>query len=328
MKAAEAAAIRQFLTDLGQQYWMRGKRWWPKCAFHFTEVSNAATILNEGELLARAQLSDDQFHDGANPEVIRDTRTEAKQYVRLYFGPRTPTQFNTEGIRPPDQRDSSGAHIPRPVYFMFSLPDLAVSDECFFSNGSMRYPDTTVGQGIDFLRSLDFKKIYHRRGFSPADRDEIVNARHSEVLFRDTLDLTNLYAVVCRTVAERESLLYLMDDGTRRRYRGKILVRPDLNLFERRWVFIDSVQWIKPGMMRFKFFGSSETPGPFEVAVRVHTEDRHLGWDDAERYFRPGDDQFALRLPDGVSVDPVEVEVRLDDCTAYRNRIEYISLVD
>lgn len=329
MDAAEAAEIREFLQELSEKYWMKGRRWWPKCAFHFTEIANAAKILADGQLVSRTELAGDEFYDGANPEVIRDTRREAKEYVRLYFGPRTPTQYHTEGIRPPDQRHPSGAHIPRPVYFLFSLPDLAVRDDCYFSDGNMRFPTTTVGQGIDFLRGLDFRKIYHRRAFSPEERDEIINARHTEILFRERLDLTHLYAVLCRSAAERESLLYRLDPATRQQYRSKILVRPDLNLFKRKWVFIESVQWAKPRVFKVKIFGSSETPGPFRMEAEARGNGRRVAWrPDKRLYLTPANDEFRLRLPEGFTPDELDLAIRFDDCTAYENHLEYVTLVE
>src|SRR5687768_16448963 len=71
---------------------------WPSRLFHHSPLGNAVRILTEGALRARNDPANSQFVDVAAPDVIA-VRGDAHQYVRLYYRPRTPTQFHPEGIR-------------------------------------------------------------------------------------------------------------------------------------------------------------------------------------------------------------------------------------
>ncbi len=94
--------------------------WWPRFVYHFTDVRNAAAILQNDCLYSRAEASRLGLMqvDNASAEIIGQTRPEHLEFVRLYFRPRTPTQYRNEGIRPGGRRELS-AHCPVPVYFCF-----------------------------------------------------------------------------------------------------------------------------------------------------------------------------------------------------------------
>ena len=94
--------------------------WWQKYVYHFTDVQNAARILTDGIIYCRAEAvrRGRMVVDNASPEIIAQTRTEFTRFVRLYFRPRTPTQFRNEGIRPRTAR-VLGSHCPVPILFLF-----------------------------------------------------------------------------------------------------------------------------------------------------------------------------------------------------------------
>ena len=71
------------------------RRRWPRYLFHCTDVLNVVSVVKSGELLSRAQAkrSDSLSVDIASPEIIEHTDAEWQDYVRLYFRPRTPTQY-------------------------------------------------------------------------------------------------------------------------------------------------------------------------------------------------------------------------------------------
>jgi hypothetical protein len=71
---------------------------WPRRLFHHAPVENAAQILIDGELLSRVDSAQRRARDVAGPGVI-GARDKAHQFARLYFRPRTPTQYHIEGIR-------------------------------------------------------------------------------------------------------------------------------------------------------------------------------------------------------------------------------------
>lgn len=115
----DAELIVQHLKELEKSLG-KSRSWWPRFLFHFTNIDNAVKILESGSLMCRSLLekSGEMETDNASPEIIERTDDKWKEYVRLYFRPRTPTQFRNEGFRPEGQR-TLNAHCPVPVYFLF-----------------------------------------------------------------------------------------------------------------------------------------------------------------------------------------------------------------
>ena len=76
--------------------------WWPNFIFHYSDVTNITSILNSGILYSREQASQKGLmtNDNASDAVIGGTNESLKKYVRFYFGAKTPTQFQNEGIKP------------------------------------------------------------------------------------------------------------------------------------------------------------------------------------------------------------------------------------
>lgn len=71
---------------------------WPSRLFHHAPVQNAAAILRRGELLSRIDSEGIRPFDIAGQNVIA-LRDRAHSFARLYFRPRTPTQYYIEGIK-------------------------------------------------------------------------------------------------------------------------------------------------------------------------------------------------------------------------------------
>jgi len=99
----DAAQIRSFLKSLAQQNWLQRdeRSWWPEFVFHYTDIRNAVRILSEGRLLSRTRAKANgklEVSSGSSTELA-DTAPWVRDYVRLYFRPRTPTQFYAEGIQ-------------------------------------------------------------------------------------------------------------------------------------------------------------------------------------------------------------------------------------
>jgi hypothetical protein len=112
--------------------------WWPRYIYHFTDVRNAASIIQSKHLYSRAETEYRRLMevDNASPTVIQQTHPEHQENVRLYFRPRTPTQYRNEGIRPVSQRQL-GAHCPVPIYFCFDALTILAQDNTRFLDGNM-----------------------------------------------------------------------------------------------------------------------------------------------------------------------------------------------
>lgn len=98
----DANQIESVLNNLAGQDWVKRteRRWWPKFVFHYTDIRNAAGILQDGYLYSRKHLegSDKLIVSSGSPSVLASTGTDIKDCVRLYFRPKTPTQYYAEGI--------------------------------------------------------------------------------------------------------------------------------------------------------------------------------------------------------------------------------------
>jgi hypothetical protein len=241
--------------------------WWPRYVYHFTDVHNAASIIQSGCLYSRAEADRRGFMqvDNASPEVIGQTRSQPLKYVRLYFRPRTPTQYRNEGIRPINQRKLGGAHCPVPIYFCFDALNVLARDDTEFSNGNMGSPRACRSSERDFFLSIPFHLVFHNRWFTPDERDEIIFRRNAEVLVPDSLALDPaLRFIACRSAAERQTLLHLLPANVRRQWASHTRLG-ERDLFERRWTFVEEVV-VVGDHVNFHFNPNTRTPGPFQVA--------------------------------------------------------------
>jgi hypothetical protein len=250
--------------------------WWPKYVYHFTDVTNAASIIEQGGLYSRAYClrTNLMATDNASHEVIQKTKQDHLEYVRLYFRPRTPTQYNNEGLRPINQR-KLGSHCPVPIFFCFNALEVLSLDETEFSNGNMGSSVAQHSKEQEFFESIPFELVFHSRWFTPDERDTIIFHRSAEVLVPHHLPLdSSLKFIACRSAAERQTLLHLLPSALRQEWSQHIRIG-DQGLFERRWTFVEEVVVVDNNTIVFKFNPSTTTPGPFNVKF-VYQEDGTL----------------------------------------------------
>ncbi len=192
----------------------QGCEWWSKYIYHFSHITNIASILNNDLLKCRnkvKEISDKNLNDNASREVIGGTEEEYKNYVRFYFRPLTPTQYHNEGIRAKHEITDLDAHCPVPVFLLF---DTAMLDEpnVFFSYESLasHYP-VPLYQGVEKLAEAPFHYIYHNESTYNLDGTQIRKHRQAEIVIKDQCDLQYLKKIVCRTKAEADTLMSLLD---------------------------------------------------------------------------------------------------------------------
>lgn len=313
--------IRKHIEHWSAQLGKRG--WWPRYVYHFTDVQNAASILCTGELLSRseAQKSGVMQVDNASPEVLERTSPEHFSYARLYFRPRTPTQYNNEGIRPKGQRRLGGAHCPVPVYFCFDAFSVLAMDETAFSDGNIGSSRARIGKDQDFFKSIPFQLVFHNTAFPAEERDEIVFRRNAEILVPNRLSLEPaLQSVFCRSPAERQMLLHLLPAQQKLKWAKRILVDFDYALYERKWTYVERfvVESMVP-RIHFHFNPSSTTPGPFHVRF---TYQEHWSGKTYEfkREFDRLDRHLSITLP---KADSGEVTLWLDDALAFQGEVRF-----
>jgi hypothetical protein len=256
--------------------------------------------------------------DNASPEVIEQTQPQHFRYARLYFRPRTPTQYRNEGIRPVNRRKLGGAHCPIPVYFCFDALTVLARDDTEFSNGNMGSTRACHSSERDFFLSIPFRLVFHSRWFTPDERDEIVFHRNAEVLVPDSLPLDPvLRFIACRSAAERQTLLHSLPANLRRQWASRIRLG-ERDLFERRWTFVEEVVVVDDRIV-FHFNPNTRTPGPFQVAFSY----REAG-EGPERTWRG--EQAALNSLLRIQVPGAvcgTVALRLDDALAFAGQITF-----
>ena len=317
----DADAIMAHMRELGSAAWLGPSRdWWPDFLFRTDHVENAADILNCGELLSRAAAEDGSLinKDSGSPSHIAQLGRQHRRMVRLYFRPRTPTQYSNEGFRPID-KIKYDAHMPVPVYLLFNsslLSEQGVS----FSRGRLT-TDSRVGTSAAFLAGMNFKDIYHvgsvgSRG-SSVRRSEILNSRHSEVLVQDRLSLDCLRLIVCRSGPERETLLNLLEPAVRARWERKI-VEDDgrKRLYHRFGTFISEAHLSENGS-RFTFHVPPDPRWRRPFHLRISWSGTSGNYNHSDEEFAVPDTPLKMTFPNGATESKYDVKLRLNDDIAY-----------
>ena len=203
--------------------------------------------------------------DNASPDVIAQTKSEYTNFVRLYFRPRTPTQYRNEGMRPRSERKLA-SHCPVPVFFCFDALELLSQDDVEFSNGNMASTRVEHAKTKDFFFHIPFDQVFHNRAFSQDEHDEIIFRRNAEVLVPGQLSLSpTLKFVACRSSAERQTLLHLLPYNLQEVWEEKIRLG-EQGFFERKWTHVEEVVVVDQ-VVTFRFNPNTLTPGPFNVRV-------------------------------------------------------------
>ena len=324
---SEVSALRSHIDELSRALWIGTARsWWPRFLFHCTDIRNVVNVLESGELLSRTQVNR-YGHlpvDIAAPDIINQTDTRWHDYVRLYFRPKTPTQYNNEGFRPVGQR-KLGAHCPVPVYLLFEASAVLSRQDSLFTDGNLASgvdPKHTINE----LRQMPFQLIYHDTWFGSDEKQKIVYHRNAEVLIPQRLGLSTVQRILCRSQAEYETLLNLLSRGARNRWVGKIGVVPKLNLFNSKWSFVQQVEMSGQSML-FRFNRNTETPGPFRARVEIYAwsfgDSRKYTWANGEYQ---ADTELKIALSNPSNPHDYSVLLYLDDHLAFKGYYEDYNL--
>lgn len=266
----DARGIVRFLSELKKAEWLgTARNWWPDYLFHFTDIQNAVSILKNGVLLSRTEAIrlGLMTTDNASRDVIAQTDRRWLNYVRLYFRPRTPTQYRNEGIRPSGQQ-ALDAHCPVPVCLAFNSFAILSRSDSLFSDGNLASARVRVFDKASELECIPFESVYHDGRFEPHEQDSIIFHRHAETIVPTKLDLNALALIVCRSQAEYETLLHLLPPPARIRWGAQIQIAPGLNLFEKKWTFVERVEKNSSSIV-FYFNRDSWTPGPFRIQYMI-----------------------------------------------------------
>ncbi|MBW2644697.1 MAG: DUF4433 domain-containing protein [Deltaproteobacteria bacterium] len=296
---------------------LSGHAWWPRYVYFFTDLRNAVSILEKGCLLSRdrAEGLDSIEVNGASREIIDQTREECLKFVRLYYRPRTPTQYRCEGIRPPGERWQD-AHCPVPVFFLFDAYEVMSRDDAQYSDGSMASPYAIYGPEEKDFDRIPFNKVFHYGRYDTRVEGDIKFHRHAELLIPGMLPLKeNLKLIACRSHAERQSLLYLLPPSFRKQWQSNLIRIGDSSMYERQWAYVNTVE-TENQEITFHFNRNSQHAGQFEATVFLRFPSGE------ERPIKKSIDAkspFTIKIEE--DAEEVEVELWLDDALAYHNNL-------
>ena len=316
----DASRIRSFQSDLKTAAWLGpARRWWPDFVFHVTDIQNAVSILRSGILLCREEALAEgvMATENASPDVLEQTEDRWKGYARLYFRPRTPTHYRSEGFRPLNQQELN-SHLPVPVCFLFDAFSVLSRAETKFSAGNLAHNPDVFYQAAD-LEKLPFELIYHVGPFTPEERDTIVFHRNAEVII-PRLDLDSVQLVGCRSQAEYEILLHLLPSTARSRWMKLIGFVPQLDLFEQKWTYVETAE-LSSMSATFKFNNSSLTPGPFHIRVDF-TDTINNEWFKWEDFVYNANQILNITLREIGPLQDYSVRLLLDNNLAYAGRYQ------
>lgn len=286
--SSETGRISRFLDGLKNEAWLGAARyWWPNYLFHFTNILNAVSILREGALLSRneAQARRLMNTDNASSTIIGNTADEWKDYVRLYFRPKTPTQYHNEGFKHPQERYHN-AHCPVPVFFIFDSKAVLSRSDARFTEGNLAANPGVLSTAAE-LERIPFDLVYHDTPFyagTPETEKRIITFhKQAEVIVPRQLDLGALRYIVCRSQAEYETFLHLLAPSARMRWQKRLRIdsgrRP---VFLKRWAYVESAN-LSSSRLTFHFNRPLKALGAFQADVYVTDpiSRREFSWQNA-----------------------------------------------
>ena len=220
--------------------------WWPRYAYHFSDVTNIVHILSSGTLFSRVQATQRGVmeNDNASRQVIDMTDIRTTSFVRFYFRPLTPTQYYNEGFKHARLRydGDPNANVPVPVFLVFDLETLLQTPNVRFSPQGQAGNRSCELQGEDAFAGLPFDKIYGN-GWC---EDEARRFRHAELSCPDLYAIDeSLRMILCRNECEQTTLLNLLYDEDRAayfKYRSFIRIA-HRDVFQRNGLFVEHVNF-------------------------------------------------------------------------------------
>lgn len=314
--AVADAHIARWTDELRRRPFYPHRVHWPSLLFHHAPVQNAVSIIQSGEIRSRRQTQGQRPLDVAGAGVI-DHRQRAHDFSRLYFRPRTPTQYHIEGIRRPNEcQYGPAAHAPVLVMFALEARSILTMPTTRFSDINMQRDDARDGHNDAFFATIDFNKVYHEGNFG--GDASIGNHRAAEVLCHSPLILADhLKWIVCRSEAERETLIHMAGPAGRA-LRRNIVTSDDGKVFEKRFAFVEKVYASSEGISFH--LSPRHDASPLKVRVEVHNDEADLVFDEtygrlAARPDNGGGWIANVDLEDGFH----RVQIHIDDQLAYQN---------
>lgn len=293
------------------------RRHWPSRLFRHEVLENAVQLLRAGELLSRSAAANVMQRDVAPDDIINLNDT-AHRYARLYFRPRTPTQYRIEGIRKASEI-WNGKHAPVVYMFVFRSRELLTRPGVHFSRGNMQIPGMDVLDGDDNFGQLDFSKIFHEGSYRPEHAD-IKVWRCAEVLVDSPLPLDEgLEAIICRSDAERKTLLFHLGELAGH-WANRIQVMSQPGFFNAEYAFVESVDLVGDGA-HVRFHPRVRLPMESRIDLSIESVTNPL--DRRDFHNLDLDIRKPWKFPFVLQEGQYKIEVKIEAELAYKNILHF-----
>lgn len=297
------------------------QRWWPKYLFHFTDVTNAARILNTGKLESRNRLksSGSLPVDIADASVLANTRSDVFDHVRFYFRPLTNMQYQNEGVKIDNQKP----HCPVPVVFLMDASSIVSIKEAKFSNGNLGATGVLIGDDYSFFSKIPFDSVYHDLAYPSGT---VKFNRHAEVIVPNELPTSYIKTIWCRSQAEYKTLIDLVDYKVFKNFEKKIGVAQKFPLFFKKRFYVEDAV-LTNQLITLHFSKHCTASGPYNARVEIH----QIGKTQTSPYYWEGEGHtFSSEFTLGITNVPFNkeyiVKLLLDGNLVFQDR--YVDLSD
>lgn len=310
--------LKTFQHNLQEKFRGSQQEWWSNYIYHFSDISNVVKILNCGKLYSRnkAIVLGLMANDNAHDEVIQHTQNQYKDYARFYFRPKTPTQHINEGIIPLSEVHNN-AHCPVPVFLLFDFIKILSLDNILFSNGNIANRGAEIYGNLADLEKLEFDNIFNDDNKNY--HKHIIYCRHAEVLVKNELNVYDyLKLVVVRSQADKESLLYWLNDEAKIKLHGKIKV-DSLGLFKHRWLSLEKVE-LQANKIIFHFENAQRKTYDVKVTAKKLTDNKIFSGVIAAF----SSTKLHWNFDENTLVDGLHIRLKVDNTVIYENKIHYI----
>ena len=117
------------------------------------------------------------------------------------------------------------------------------------------------------LFEFPFDLIYHDSSvYDEDEKRKVVAHRNAEVIIPNSLNLDYLKHIVCRSSAEKDTLLNLLSNNSWQAWNDKITIDIKNYFFWKEWTYVEEVI-LRSSYMILQFPPDSKTPGPFKLNI-------------------------------------------------------------
>lgn len=294
---------------------------WVKYCYHYSDVQNIASILNSGTMYSRNRSNQLNLmeNDNASIEVIDQTDDWIKDYIRFYFRPKTPTQFNNEGFRSKLTMSKFHAHCPMPIFLLFNLNSILNLNNCYFSENSLANNiEHNLMRTPKEFQELPFSKIYHDTYLTNDIRNEIVSCRQAEIIVPHELPIDGLLEkILVRSPAEKVTLLTMLNHESLQKYSNLIQIDSKKTVFYARWEYLEEVILTEDRIRIIN--NNTDCNSQFKIDVILDDKQHNYQQTYSDSSWE-ANGHFNLGI--GVPTNDYIIKIYLDENLAYRDKFD------